>query len=78
MTFSKMPGGIRRFFCAYGTCSITGILMGAKYLSLNCPFSTSIQASAHIYFEDVLYQLELLRPEEVIVIELEFVKAFLA
>jgi len=33
ITSSKRPGGIGRFLSAQGTCSITGILTGAKYSS---------------------------------------------
>src|SRR6266853_5200329 len=49
MTLCKMPAGMGRFLWAQGMCSITGILTGVKYSSLNRPFSSSIHANPDLF-----------------------------
>ena len=49
MTSLRIPGGMGIFLCTHGMCSITGILAGEKYSSLNHPFSTSSQANPNSF-----------------------------
>ena len=45
MMLPIIPEGMGMFLCAQGMCSMTGILTGEKYSSLNLPFSASVHAN---------------------------------